>query len=212
MKWLVVMTQLLSGIVVAQEAEKPLSYWRLPGYLNKGEVERAGGRIIEMPEFNSLYLFYVPRTERFNGVFIYLPPQLPYESLPLWQARVGERGYLFVSILAWQGKENYLSDQTLGRLIESVLGRLKGEYRIDPRRSIVWASPQLGGSAERLFEQWSAAKKELVKLVVIPKVGHQELGKKTKIYALYCGDPIGDPTRCGQMPSSEVFHLFESLK
>ncbi len=155
-----------SPLVWAQpkSPDRSLSYWRLPGYLNKGEVEAMGGRVVEMPEFNSLYVLWIPKVQKSTQIIVDLPEGLPYNSFKTLFPAASQAGDALVSILSWQGGGNYLPPEKLYRLMEGVLKRLKGENGLDPKRSLLHATGVMAASVDSVFTLDEKTKNRFFKL------------------------------------------------
>ena len=127
---------------------RPVPYWRLPGYLQKTAAEQAGGRVVEMPEFNSLYVLGIPKSElRPSLVLIDLSEKIPYEPFKSLYPAAAEKNSLLVSLLVWQGGELYLPPEKIYRMIEVILKTLKEQYGIDPKKSLLVPAASLDSLA-----------------------------------------------------------------
>ena len=144
---------------------KVISYWRLPGYLNKAEVESVGGRVIEMPEYNSFYVLWIPKSQSSPEIVVDLAERLPYDSFKQLYPKVSQSGAVLVSLLCWQGGESYLPAAKLYGAIEGILKRLKGEFRLDIRRSILHPSGSLVAQREALLALDDQSKNRFFKLM-----------------------------------------------
>jgi len=210
----------------SSSGDRPVSYWKLPGFLKKQPVEQFGGRIIEMPEYNSFYVFWIPEDEP-KGIVIDVSEGLPYSSFKSWYPYVSQRDYAFISILSWQGGRQFLSPQKLYQMIEVLLKRMQSEHGLSLRRTLLHAHGTAVLQSLEMVLLDERQKNRFFKMVILNAGGYdkktppplviatKKLGsKRKKLYKgksffLYCGlnDPQPDVSGCDAMKRVNQFLL-----